>query len=451
MSEPLPLNVLKILVVDDEANIRRTLAISLEAEGHSVVTVSNGRDALAEAATQSFDLTLLDLRLGTTSGADLIPELIARSPWMRIVIITAHGSIDSAVETMKRGASDYLTKPFTPTQVKLVVERVARMRALEQKVAGLEDGLGSRDTDAMLRTRDPAMQRVVSFAQQVAASDTTVLLRGESGTGKGVLAHAIHAWSYRASKPFGTVSCPALSPQLLESEMFGHTKGAFTGAVRDNLGRVASTDGGTLFLDEIGDLPITLQPKLLRFVQDREYERVGESRQRHADVRLITATNVDLEAASRDGRFREDLLYRIKVVQIDLPPLRERPEDVTDLANRFVAELGRARPIAGLTDQAHAALRNYAWPGNIRELRNVIERALILCQREQIGIEHLPANFASSKTAPDIELGDSVSLDQLEETHIRRVLVRSKSLDEAAGILGIDVATLWRRRKKYAI
>jgi NtrC-family two-component system response regulator AlgB len=285
----------------------------------------------------------------------------------------------------------------------------------------------------------------------VAASDTTVLLRGESGTGKGVLARAIHAWSDRAQRSFGIVSCPALSPQLLESELFGHARGAFTGAIRDNPGRVASTDGGTLFLDEIGDLPLSLQPKLLRFVQDREYERVGESTPRRADVRMIAATNVDLDAAVREGRFREDLLYRINVVQIELPPLRDRPEDILDLAERFLAELRRGKAIAGFTDEAQAALRSYSWPGNVRELRNVIERALILCRTEQIGVELLPANFTPSRGESEIAVGDSVSLDRLEETHIRRVLARAKSLEEAAEILGIDVATLWRRRKKYGI
>ena len=449
-NSPIPPS-LNILVVDDETNIRKTLAISLETDGHTVVAVSNARDALAEALRQSFDLAFLDLRLGATWGSDLIPELLAQSPWMRIVIITAHGTIDSAVETIKRGASDYLTKPFTPAQVKLVVGRVAKMRALEQQVAGLEGALPAGNSDGAIATRSAAMQRVLNLAEQVAGSDTTVLLRGESGTGKGVLARAIHAWSQRAKRQFGIVSCPALSPQLLESELFGHARGAFTGAIRDNPGRVASTDGGTLFLDEIGDLPLSLQPKLLRFVQDREYERVGESTARHADVRMIAATNVDLEAASRDGRFREDLLYRINVVQIDLPPLRERPEDIPDLADRFVAELRRGKTVDGFTDEAQAALRSYSWPGNVRELRNVIERALILCRGGQIGVEHLPASFASTRADSEIAVGDSVSLDRLEETHIRRVLARAKSLDQAAEILGIDVATLWRRRKKYGI
>jgi two-component system, NtrC family, response regulator AlgB len=451
MSDASPPNSLNVLVVDDETNIRKTLAMSLETDGHSVVAVSNARDAIAEAARQPFDLAFVDLRLGATLGLDLIPDLLGQSPWMRVVIITAHGSIDSAVETMRRGAADYLTKPFTPAQVKLVVERVARMRALEQQVAGLEGVLGDTNPEASLKSGSPAMQRVINLARQVAKSDTTVLLRGESGTGKGVMARAIHAWSDRASKPFATVSCPALSPQLLESELFGHVKGAFTGAVRDNPGRIASCDGGTVFLDEIGDLPLNLQPKLLRFVQDLEYERVGEAKTRRANVRVMTATNVNLDEAVRAGRFREDLLYRIKVVQLDLPPLRDRPEDIVYLAERFLAELGQRKGISGFTEEALAALKNYPWPGNIRELRNLVERAVILCQGERIGPEYLPENVAPTSETARVELGDRIPLDKLEELHIRRVLAKSKSLDEAADVLGIDLATLWRRRKKYGI
>jgi NtrC-family two-component system response regulator AlgB len=440
---------LRILVIDDELNVRKTLTISLETDGHIVVAVSNAQDAIDESSRQRFDLAFVDLRLGNESGLDLIPALHAQSSWMRAVVITAHGTIDSAVETMKRGAVDYLTKPFTPAQVRLVTERVAQLCALEQKLAGIENS-ADRKTDATaFDTQSPSMQRAMSLARQVAKSETTLLLRGESGTGKGVLAKAIHAWSDRASHVFATISCPSLSAHLLESELFGHAKGAFTGAVRDNPGRIAACDGGTLFLDEIGDLPLELQPKLLRFVQDHEYERVGESVTRRANVRIITATNVDLDEAVRAGKFREDLFYRIKVVQIDLPALRDRKEDIIPLANQFLDEFRSGRQIIGFTEQAVEMLKGYSWPGNIRELRNVVERAVILCTAEQIGAEHLPSNFAPQSTP--LELGDPVPLDRLEEVHIRRVLAKTKSLEEAAAVLGIDVATLWRRRRKYGI
>ena len=283
------------------------------------------------------------------------------------------------------------------------------------------------------------MRRTIDLAQPVASSDATVLIRGESGTGKGVLARAIHAWSDRAAKPFAIVSCPTLSPQLLESELFGHVKGAFTGAIRDNPGRIAATAGGTLFLDEIGDLPLSLQPKLLRFVQDRDYERVGDSVTRRADVRLVTATNVDLTEAVRAGRFREDLLYRINVIQIDLPPLRERPEDIGPLAEDFLAYFSRRRPIGGFTPAAMSRLQAYAWPGNVRELRNAIERAAILCRGEQVGPEYLPAVSVVPPSGPSV--GELVSLDVLEEAHIRRVLASTGSLDDAARIS----ESMWRR------
>jgi two-component system, NtrC family, response regulator AlgB len=440
-----PISRLHVLVVDDEINVRKTLAISLETDGHQVVAVSNGEDALSEAAHHHFDVAFVDLRLKNKSGSDLIPELIAKSPWIRVVVITAFGTVDSAVETMKRGAVDYITKPFTPKQIKQITDALA-MRAGPGNSAGQTSGKSA----VSLQSHDPIMLAAISLARQIAQSDTTVLIRGESGTGKGMLARAIHDWSSRADKPLATISCPTLSPQLLESELFGHVRGAFTGAVRDNPGHIAGSDGGTLFLDEIGDLPLDLQPKLLRFVQDKEYESVGEAITRRADVRIIAATNTNLEDAVRAGRFREDLLYRINVIPINVPPLRARPDDVIPLAERFAREFNRGNPAAGFTDEAVSALRSYNWPGNVRELRNVIERAVVLCQSKQIGLQHLPGSFLPN-SSPDLELGDAVTMDKLEEVHIRRVIARTKSLEEAARVLGMDPATLWRRRKKYGI
>jgi NtrC-family two-component system response regulator AlgB len=297
------------------------------------------------------------------------------------------------------------------------------------------------------------MQRAVELGRQVASSDATVLIRGESGTGKGVLARAIHSWSQRAEKPFALISCPSLSAELLESELFGHVKGAFTGAVRDNPGRLAASDGGTMLLDEIGDLPLGLQPKLLRFVQDREYERVGDHKTRRADVRILAATNVDLEDALKAGRFREDLLYRIKVIEITLPPLRERPDDVVKLAERLLQQFGKrnGKRFSGFSPDALQALKTYDWPGNVRELRNVVERASILCRGDAVGTEHLLLTPRSHGKAVGVGVGDMVPLEQVEELHIRSVLSATSSIDEAAKILGMDTVTLWRRRKKYGI
>ena len=442
---------LAVLIVDDEPNIRKTLAMTLEAEGNRVVAVSNARDALSYASRHFFDAALVDLRLGTDSGLELIPRLSAACPWMKIAVITAYASIDTAVEAMRRGAFDYLPKPFTSDQVNLLMRKVAEVRNLEKKVEALQEALEKSSPEADFTSLSPAMQRTLEMARRVAGSDATLLIRGESGTGKTLLARTIHTWGPRAARPFGVVSCPSLSPELLESELFGHVKGAFTGAVRDNPGRLAACNGGTLFLDEIGDLPLSLQAKLLRVIQEKEYEKVGGVETLKADVRMTAATSVDLAQAVQAGKFREDLFYRLNVVEIFMPPLRERPEDILPLAERFLAFFagqGHHR-ILGFTTGAREALARYPWPGNIRELRNVIERAVLLCTNAAIGEESIPRHPAG--TPPEPKLGDHLPLEAIEEMHIRQVLASTRSLEEAAKVLGMDPVTLWRRRKKYGI
>ncbi|MCC6487026.1 MAG: sigma-54-dependent Fis family transcriptional regulator [Candidatus Hydrogenedentes bacterium] len=442
---------LNILVVDDEANIRKTLKLCLEAQNHRVTAVSNPEDAEAEALRQVFDLAFVDMRLGTSNGLDLIPALKAASPWIHVVVITAYASIDTAVEAMRRGAADYIPKPFHPDHVLLVTRRVGTLRTMQRRLDVLQEDLKNLHPGAVFHSESPAMQRTLEQARQVALSEATVLLRGPSGTGKTVLARAIHEWSPRAAKPFVTVSCPSLSRELLESELFGHVKGAFTGALRDNPGRIAGCEGGTLFLDEIGDLPAAIQPKLLRFLQERTYERVGGQTTITADVRIIAATNTPLEDAVREGRFREDLYYRLNVFPIAIPALAARPDDVESLAAGmlpFFAAQNHKR-ISGFTQKAIAALRGYPWPGNIRELRNVVERAAILCAGELVDVCHLPDPVVPA--ALPVQLGDAVPLDLVEEQHIRRVLAVTGSLQNAADVLGIDQATLWRKRKQYGI
>ena len=442
---------LAILVVDDEPNIRKVLSMALEAEGHQVAAVGNSKDALRESNRRFFDMAFVDLRLGAESGMELIPALLAACPWLKIVVITAYASIDSAVEAMRRGAFDYLPKPFTHDHVALLVQKVSEVRLLEQKVEALQGALSAEVPEAELVCPSPAMQRTLAMARQVADSDATILISGESGTGKTILARAMHSWSRRAEKPFGVVSCPSLSLELLESELFGHVKGAFTGALRDAPGRIAACEGGTLFLDEIGDLPLQLQPKLLRFLQEKAYERVGDVITCRADVRVIAATNLDLDAAVKAGKFREDLFYRLNVLEIIVPPLRERSEDILPLAESLLVFFARQnhRGFLHLTDDARDALGTYDWPGNVRELRNTMERAVLLSSGKDIHAAHLPMRMKSTEPMPNV--GDRVSLEKIEELHIRRILASTKSFDEAAKILGMDSVTLWRRRKQYGI
>ena len=441
---------LAILIVDDELSIRKTLGICLESEGHHVLaSVSNQQDAITEVSEKRFDMAFVDIRLGNDSGITLLSRLLEISPWLKVVMLTAYASIDSTVEAMRRGAFDYIPKPFNVAQILGVVHKVTEIKRLESEVKGLQDQLKRGSTEIELKSHSTIMQRAVDLAKEVATSEATVLITGESGTGKGVLAKAIHAWSSRSAKPFGVISCPSLSPELLESELFGHAKGAFTGAIRQNHGRIAGCEGGTLFLDEVGDLPLVLQPKLLRFIQDREYEAVGESVTRHADVRVLAATNINFEQAVREGRFREDLYYRLNVIQIDLPPLRDRPEDIPLLAGRFLASFAKDKNISGFSDEALKILQSHSWPGNVRELRNVIERASILCHGSKIEKKHLTL-IGDSKIARE-RIGDLVSLEKIEESHIRKVLGVTQSMEESARILGIDTVTLWRKRKKYGL
>jgi two-component system, NtrC family, response regulator AlgB len=376
---------------------------------------------------------------------------MALLPWLKIIVITAYASIESAVEAVRRGAADYIPKPFTMAQVHLAIRRQAELRALETKVAALQEELGRFDHEVDFSSTSPVMQRAVSMAREVAPTDATVLLRGESGTGKTVLARAVHYWSKRANKPFGVISCPSLNSELLESQLFGHVKGAFTGAISDSIGRIAACEGGTLFLDEMGDLPLAVQPKLLRFLQEKEYERVGSYSTRKADVRIIASTNVDLERAVKENRFREDLLFRLNVIPIIIPPLRDRPDDILTLAERLLAFFGNTyhKAFSGFTEDAAATLKHYSWPGNARELRNVVERAAILCHSDRVRVEHLPEGMTCG--APIFPAGHRISLKEVEKEHVRRVLRSTKTFGEAAEILGIDKATLWRRRKQYGI
>ena len=438
-----------MLLVDDEKNIRSTLRMYLASLGCTVAEAKSGAAALEALRAQPADLAFVDLRLGAESGLDLVPRLLFDRPGLSIVVITAYAGFDTAVQAIQRGAMDYLPKPFTPAQIKHVVERVIAQRQGAQRLLQLEGDLAVAAPSIELATRSPAMRAVLDQLQETARHEVPVLLRGENGTGKSVLARALHAWSPRRERPFVVVNCPTLTEELLASELFGHVRGAFTGAVRDQPGRVEAAEGGTLFLDEVGELPPSLQAKLLRFLQEKQFERVGETRTRQADVRVVAATNRNLEDEVKAGRFREDLLYRLNLMEVTVPPLRERLEDLPAFAAQllaFAARASRLKPPA-ITPEAMAALRGYAWPGNVRELKNVLERALILGRGREIGPPALPARIAAQASRVPVVGGD-FSLEELEREHIARVAARAATQEEAARILGVDASTLWRKRKR---
>jgi len=433
-----------ILLVDDEQNILNTVRIALEAAEFEVAAFLNPLKAREALRARYFDLALYDLKMQPIDGIELLKETRVSSPFTTVMLMTAHGSIDSAVEAIKEGAYDYIQKPFEFSDLQHLVDRAFENHCLRSEVRQLKEELARREGTGEIVTRSAKTQAVIDLALQVAPSMISVLIEGESGTGKQLLAQLIHQNSGRAGRPFVTVTCGALAEALLESELFGHARGSFTGAVRDRLGRFEAADGGTVFLDEIGDVAPQTQVKLLRFLQSKEFERVGETTTRRVDVRVLAATNRDLEAAVQAGAFREDLFYRLNAVRLKLPPLRERVEDIPLLVQHFIATRG---PEVTVSPEARRALEAYPWRGNVRELENIIERALILSHGTGIQLQHLPEEFQS--------LGDAsqrpLSLEEVEQQHIVRVLRIARDLDEAARILGIDPTTLWRKRKKYGL
>ncbi len=441
-----------VLIVDDEKNIRAHLATYVRGLGHQAETAASGADALALLERLDPDVVLSDVRMAGMDGMELLREIRRRRPDAVVVLMTAYATVRGAVEAMREGAHDYLVKPFDLDEVGLVLERVLELRALRRENRLLRRAV---ESPARLESAAPAMQRVLEIARQAAASDATVLLTGESGTGKNVLAAAIHAWSPRAAGPFVVVSCTTLSEHLLESELFGHVKGAFTGAWKDQTGRLETARGGTVFLDEVGELPLELQAKLLRFLEERRFERVGDASPREVDVRIVAASNRDLPAEVRAGRFRQDLFYRLDVIALALPPLRERPEDLPGLIDHVLENLcaRHRRPPPAIGAETRAALLAYPWPGNVRELVNALERALVLCRDDTIDAEDLPDHvLAPARPAePGAEPGGAVSLEEVERRHVRAVLAGSATLEEAASRLGINPTTLWRKRRRWGL
>jgi NtrC-family two-component system response regulator AlgB len=446
---------MRILIIDDEENIRRATVVVLEAIGHETVSVENADAALKQVENGTFDIAFLDLKLNGESGLDLLPELLKINPQLDVIVFTAYASIETAVEAMRRGAVDYIPKPFTPEQIRQALSRLIQARKLRGRVAELESRLSTEALTMDLTTSEPAMQKALDLAFKAAATPATILLLGESGTGKSVVARALHEKSPQRENAFVTVSCPSLSRELLESELFGHVKGAFTGAVNDKLGKVALANGGTLFLDEIGELPLEIQPKLLRLLQEKEYERLGEAKPRHANVRVISATNRNLEKAVQEGRFREDLYYRLHVIAVPIPPLRERPGDLLRIAERYLQFFSKqcGKRVNGFSRGAETVLQQYTWPGNLRELRNVIERTVILADANEIDRLDLPEKLSQGSPlapVPGVQIGAKVSLKEIETEHIARVMKRAATMTEAARILGITRDTLHRKKREMS-
>ncbi len=442
---------MRILIIDDEKNIRLATSLAVRAEGHEAETADSGRIALLKLREEVYDLAFLDLRLGDENGLDVLREIQRSSPALPVIVFTAFASVETAVAAMQAGAFDYLGKPFTPEQLRHAISRVKKSTALERRIESLQDRVAGSSPEVEFTSEDARMAQIYDVLFRAARSPASILILGESGTGKSVAARAVHDRSHLAEGPFVTVSCPSLSRELLESELFGHLKGAFTGAVKDTWGKVAAARGGTLFLDEIGELPLEIQPKLLRLLQDREYERVGENKTHVADVRVVAATNRDLAGAVAAGTFREDLFYRLNVIAVTMPPLRQRPADLARLAAHYVDFFARqiGRKLEGFDAEAQRRLLSHAWPGNLRELRNVIERAAILCSGPRLTPHDLFEPTAVPTDGDDLRVGGMISLDRLERGHIERVLTATGSQEAAARVLEIDPATLYRKRKKW--
>ncbi len=457
----MPTNKNNILIIDDQPSIRFGVRNLLEGEGFSVLEAETGEQGLAVIAGTAPHLVLLDLRLPDADGLDLLPRIKIIDDALPVIVLTAHGTIETAIRALKNGAENFLTKPFDPESFLLLVSKTLQECAArrEQLLTGLKE---DRRFAEYFQGRNEAMTRLQATLGRLAPTDTTVLLHGETGTGKGVVAHLIHRLSGRAAKPFVTVNCAGLSRELLESELFGHERGAFTGAVAAKPGLLELTHEGTLFFDEIAEMEPAIQAKVLHVIEEKKFRRVGGTQERETDVRLVAATNKNLREEVKGGRFREDLFYRLSVMPLALPPLRERREDILPLVAHFIQHfnLKLNRRVQGVTPKAEAMLVGYNYPGNIRELRNVIERAVILCADKAIHAGDLPLSGAdnawglSDVPGADAQTdeGQFLSLDELEALHIKRVFAATnRNLSRTAERLGITRTTLYSKLRKYEL
>lgn len=446
----------QILVVDDEERMRNLLKKVLNKQDFSVETASNGKEALRKIQENPFDIIIADVRMPEMNGMEVLKAVKETRPEISMIIMTAFGSIDSAVEAMKKGAYDYITKPFKMSEISIVVQKALEGKRLREEVASLRKEVSSKYKFDNIIGKSKVMQDVFDLIRRVSGSKSTVLIYGKSGTGKELVAKAVHYNSPRKNKRFLSVNCAAIPDTLLESELFGHVRGAFTGAVVTKKGLFEESGGGTIFLDEVGNVSPSMQVKLLRVLQEREIRRVGGTDDIAIDLRLIAASNQDLEEAVKRGEYREDLFYRLNVITINLPGLRERQDDIPLLANHFLEKYGQGEKegIQSISKEAMTLLVNYPWPGNVRELENAIERAVALGLHQEILAEDLPENIRSAKkTFAEMEiLHEDITMKELERDYIIKILKKTKGHKiNAAKILGIDRRTLYRKLESYNV
>ena len=448
---------LTILVADDEKNIREGLTRALELDGYDVLAAEDGRQALDWLSKRTVDLVLTDLRMPKVSGEEVLKHIASSQPNLPVIVLTGHGTVENAVVAMRHGAYDFLTKPVNLDRLALLVKRALENRVLALEHQALKEEVSKLEKKrkyAQIIGKSAPMQRVFELVSQVAASRASVLITGESGVGKELVADAIHNLSDRRDGPFIKTHCAALSETLLESELFGHEKGSFTGAISQKKGRFELAHGGTIFLDEIGEINPAVQVKLLRVLQDKTFERVGGEKSLEVDVRVVAATNRDLKKEIAAGRFREDLYYRLNIVNIHIPPLRERREDVPLLTATFLSEIAEenGKTMEGIDAKARIALSNYSWPGNVRELRNCIESAVVLCKGNIVTLDDLPPAVRTAEDGSIIKLEIGVTMDQAEREIIRQTLIHFKgNKSRSAEVLGIGRKTLHRKLHDYQL